>query len=278
MTATGPGFIMTASSKGGVGKSTVASGLARAFCRRGLKVLVCDMDFGSACLDMLFGVQDECLYTLADAAKGVCSPDTAAVPAGESGRLFLMCAPADGASVFSGIGEKRDGEIEISDICAAVKKAAEDVEADRVILDTGAGISGGAAAAATIADTALVIATHTPVSVRAAQTTALRLVSMGVKDTGLIINPFDARAMLDRRRTSMSDIIDLSCLRLRGVVPYDEKLALSQEEAPGGAHSCKPNISSTQAFDNIAARLDGEDVPLLWGIKNLRKKRKKLFR
>ena len=53
--------ISVASSKGGIGKSTAALGLSRALADAGHRVLLADLDFGNACLDILGGVEDEVL-------------------------------------------------------------------------------------------------------------------------------------------------------------------------------------------------------------------------
>ena len=55
--------ISVASSKGGIGKSTVAIGVSRALAQSGHKVLLADLDFGNACLDLLLGVEDDVLLT-----------------------------------------------------------------------------------------------------------------------------------------------------------------------------------------------------------------------
>ena len=48
-------FIMISSSKGGVGKSTVALGISKELALLGESVLLCDLDFGNACQDILLG-------------------------------------------------------------------------------------------------------------------------------------------------------------------------------------------------------------------------------
>lgn len=51
--------ILVTSSKGGVGKSTTSLLLALSLAKRGKRVLLCDCDIGSRCLDMLLGIEDE---------------------------------------------------------------------------------------------------------------------------------------------------------------------------------------------------------------------------
>ena len=319
---TSPRFIAVASSKGGIGKSTAALGISRALCARGKKVLLADLDYGNACLDMLCRVEDSVLYTSADVSRGICTPEEAVIkPEGEG--LFLLAAPSGGRTVIlpgahkdkdsgpktgaensaeNGGGNSaenggadraadkspsqlKDGIAEdiltesgfaadADSIAKAVRDAAVSVGADRVILDTGAGVSGGFIVAASLSSQALVVAGHSPVSLRSAESTAERLSVSGVSDVRLIINNFDGTGVLRRspfRRSGIFNMIDTARIPLAGVIPYDYDLTLSRE---GGGRG---GALSEAAFANIAARIEGENVPLFSGMKHYRKIRKKLY-
>lgn len=315
---TSPRFIAVASSKGGIGKSTAALGISRALCARGKKVLLADLDYGNACLDMLCRVEDSVLYTSADVSRGICTPEEAVIkPEGEG--LFLLAAPSGGRTVIlpgahkdkdsgpktgaensggnsaenggaDGAADKspsqlKDGIAEdiltesgfaadADSIAKAVRDAAVSVGADRVILDTGAGVSGGFLVAASLSSQALVVAGHSPVSLRSAESTAERLSVSGVSDVRLIINNFDGTGVLRRspfRRSGIFNMIDTARIPLAGVIPYDYDLTLSHE---GGGRG---GALSEAAFANIAARIEGENVPLFSGMKHYRKIRKKLY-
>lgn len=255
--------IMIASSKGGIGKSTVALGVSAALAQRGRRVLLCDLDFGNPCLDMLSGAESSVLYTVYDVLCGRCSADEAAVRPFKDSQLYLLAAPS-----------REDCNIGDAELVAeTVKAAAEGLECDFVILDTGAGISFGASAAAAAADKALIVAGHSPISIRSAESTAQRVGAMGVGDIRLIINSFDAggvRGTVGRR--GIFSIIDTSGLPLFGVVPYDYLLAVRQEKRG----ETRAGLSGA-AFDNIARRLLGENVPLFYGMKKMRRVRDKFY-
>ena len=54
--------IVIASGKGGVGKSSLTAGLARALSGAGKRVLMLDMDIGLRSLDLIFGTQKDVLF------------------------------------------------------------------------------------------------------------------------------------------------------------------------------------------------------------------------
>lgn len=256
--------ISVASSKGGIGKSTAALGLSRALAGAGHKVLLADLDFGNACLDILCGVEDEVLYTVSDLVSGRCEAASAAVKMKED-NLYLLPAPAGGK-------EDCPDALGLTD---AVRRASEAVGADYTVLDTGAGVNAAADAVFGISHTVLVVAGHSPVSLRAAESTAARIASLSHASVKLLINSFDTANILKgrgRSRSGMLEIIDRSGIPLIGVIPYDYRLQISSENP-----ETKYSEEIVTAFENVAARLCGESVPLFSGMRRIRKKKKILF-
>lgn len=275
-------FIMIASSKGGVGKSTAALGISGALAQNGYKVLLADLDFGNACLDMLLGVQDSVLCTLQDVATGRASAEGALIKTEEpftkkkkkkkaniGGGLWLLPSSVGGVGCIPEYG----GESALNDesVCRALKECALSIDADYVIIDTGAGINSAFGAAAAVADSAFVVTGHMPVALRSAEATVSRLSVMGVGDIRLLINSFDAEGVIDEARRGLFTVIDESRASLIGVVPYDYSLMLYHEglSSEGGC--------GETAFFNIAKRIEGCNVPLFKGIKRIRKVKKKLY-
>ena len=82
--------IVIASGKGGVGKSSLTAGLARALSGAGKRVLMLDMDIGLRSLDLIFGTQKDVLFDWGNVIDGVCEPNQAALAAGGP---MLMTAP-----------------------------------------------------------------------------------------------------------------------------------------------------------------------------------------
>ncbi len=263
--------IMIASSKGGIGKSTVALGIATALSRMGSKVLLCDLDFGSPCLDMLTGAENAVLYTVSDLIKDRCSADEAAIRlgGGGSGTVYLLAAPA-------AMSCDTEAYADVSGAASCIKTAMEELGCDFAVIDTGAGISFGMEVAAKAADCALIVAGHSPVSLRSAEGTAQRVRDMGVEDIRLVINSFDSQGVcLSDGRKGIFSMIDTSGLPLCGVVPYDYSLALSQESRKMPRR--RDGLSGT-AFANIAGRLMQKNIPLFSGMKKMRKMRDKFYK
>ena len=84
--------ILIASGKGGVGKTTVASGLARALALLNLTVCVVDADMGLNNLDLVMGIEDKVVFDLADCMQGKCQIKQAIVKDKKLDNLF--CLPA----------------------------------------------------------------------------------------------------------------------------------------------------------------------------------------
>ena len=64
--------IVITSGKGGVGKTTVTTNLARRLAQQNYRVLVIDADFGLNNIDMAFGLEREVVYDLSDVLDGRC--------------------------------------------------------------------------------------------------------------------------------------------------------------------------------------------------------------
>jgi flagellar biosynthesis protein FlhG len=138
------------SGKGGVGKTFLSANLAAALARRGERVLVLDADLGLANLDVLLGLQPK--ITLHDVFTGKATLDQA-----------LLQAPGGFTVLLAG-----SGLVEYSRLTTNLREQllqAIDVvrpRFDRVLLDTGAGISDVVLYAVSLADDVLVVTTPEP--------------------------------------------------------------------------------------------------------------------
>jgi len=236
-----PQAVCIASGKGGVGKSTVSALLARETARRGKRVLLIDCDIGLRSLDLILGVDEHVLFTWADVALGRCTLQQAVMAYSQS--LHLLCAPLHPEQ---GLGE--DMLRHIVSTCG---------EYDAVFIDAPAGIGFGFRAAIKAACRCLIVSTPDPVCVRSVSVAARQALRLGCKDVRLIINRFDRAQSMRGAGLMIDELIDRSEIQLIGIVPQDAGLFL--QNADGAA--LREGIVA-EAIVRIAARLDGENVPL----------------
>ena len=152
-------ILAVTSGKGGVGKTFISANLAAALARRGERVLVLDADLGLANLDVVLNLHPK--TTLHDVFTGQSTIEQALLP-----------APGGFSVLLAG-----SGLVEYSRLTADVrKKLLEVIEAmaprfDRILLDTGAGISDVVLFAVSLAADVLVVVTPEPTSMTDAYAT-----------------------------------------------------------------------------------------------------------
>lgn len=257
--------IIVASSKGGIGKTTVALGIAVALIDRGLRVLLCDLDFENRCLDLFMGIDKLSIYNIADvASKRV--PVEKAIIRNEDGLSFVS-APANFAEekdAFKGVPPE--------DLICALNAAIDAEKPDYVIFDTSAGLCVSTLLAESFKGSlAITVSSHQPAACRGAERAARVLLERGARSAALVITGYETEGKKANGRAGLIDIIDASSVKLLGVVPYDRELLLSHENGTTAPKSAP----SSAAFRNIAARLCLERVKLFSGVPGI--KRKNIF-
>ena len=230
----------TTSGKGGVGKSSVATGLGFAFSSLGKSTLLIDMDEGLRCLDLLLGVDSQTVLDLADALDSKDISDIA-YPC-KKDNLFLLPAPLKvGKITPEGLKEFTSKAENIYDI---------------IIFDFPAGLDFTLYEALPQKTVFLCVANPDPVSVRDASFTGEKLHEMGLS-ARLIINRFDIKTHFKHKQKNIDGIIDTASLRLLGIVPESKEITLLPLK-----HSFKKRKNVNKAFSRIAERLLDKNIPL----------------
>lgn len=233
-------FALT-SGKGGVGKSTVSVGLGLAFCKKGKKVLLVDMDEGLRCLDLMLGLDKSTVFDLSDILLGK-EPEEAIYQSETQENLYLIPAPAN------------VGQIDYFSFSTFALKVKEMF--DIVIFDFPAGINTALYSCLPKDTLFLTVAVPDPISVRDAGAVSEALGEVGIT-ARLIINRFINKQKGKYRFKNIDEIIDGSALKLIGIVPESEELRLLSLK-----HKISRRDKAPKAFLRITSRLDGERLLL----------------
>ena len=261
-------IVLITSCKGGVGKSTVAANLSIFLASSGKRVLLIDCDLGMRCLDLILGMEDSIVYDLFDVLVRGVDAEKAVLRYGESNLYFIPApfryTPHD---LFTPERFK-----EMTD------KLSE--QYDYIFIDTAADLGHSLEFAAAAAESALIIATHQPTSIRGAELTG-RLIDekYDIKTKRLIVNEFDFEAVKLGLAPSIIDVIDKTYLQLIGIIPHSKKLADAQLAGKVVYTLEKTDYNSYRAYENICGRMLEKTIPLMQGFKKLSGgQRKKLLK
>jgi flagellar biosynthesis protein FlhG len=190
-------ILAVTSGKGGVGKTFLSANLAAALAERGERVLVLDADLGLANLDVVLNLQPK--LTLHDVFTGKATLEQAilAAPGG-----FSVLLAGSGLVEYSRLTPQvREQLIEIIDKLAP--------RFDRILLDTGAGISDVVLHAISLADDVLVVATPEPTSMTDAYATIKVLATVQKRRlVRLVVNQVSAVGEGRKIRNQLQLVID----------------------------------------------------------------------
>ncbi len=251
-------IIMVTSCKGGVGKSTVSANLGIRLAMDGWRTLIIDCDFGVRSLDLIMGLENEVVFDITDVILHGIAPRKALIADSRSENLFFCSAPYS-----------YDNELEPEAFRDAVRRIGSEMELDYIIIDTPGDTGSPFRLAASAADTALVVTTYQPASIRAAERTGILLNETGVNSKFLIINCFNADSIEFGVQPSLLEVIDKTCLQLIGIIPYDAELG--EKQARGEDVFTLKSSNAAAAFINIAKRITGKSVPLFTGFKRIKR-------
>lgn len=240
--------LAVASGKGGVGKSTIALGIAMAAAERGVKTALVDADLGLANLDLLCGVRPE--RTAADWLGGRAQLSQCFVTVAP--RLWLL----PGASGIARLADLERPHRER--LIEGLARVAAHVEL--MVVDLGAGIGAGTLDIAAAADRLLLVATPEPTSLADAYGFAKACVRHGRRDgwscvASMANDRIDGERAMERLAHAARTHLGIQIEAL-GTVPADRAVPQSvRTRTPLMVAS--PASPAARAVRGIEARLAG---------------------
>ena len=240
--------IVVTSGKGGVGKTSVTSNLGITLAKDS-KVCLIDADLGLKNLDVVLGIENRVIFDMQDVISGVCSLSQALVKDKRNNNLYVLpaCKSIDVQKINFSYLERI-----INDLKQTF---------DYILIDSPAGIERGFYNAIRNADEAIVVITLDISSVRDADKVVGILNGNDIHDVKLIINRVNMKHIEEGVSLPMSDAVDVLGIGVLGVVYYDE--AISQGNNKGVPVSHDNKSISSKCFQNIARRINGENVTLM---------------
>lgn len=241
--------ITVTSGKGGVGKTTSTANLGTALAKDGMKTLVIDTDIGLRNLDVVMGLENRVVYDVVDIIEGRCKPKQAMIKSRTLDNLFLIPA-----------AQTRDKDSitpeQMRQLVLELKK-----DFDFILIDCPAGIESGFKNAIAGADEAIIVTTPEVSAVRDADRIVGLLAANEMYEPKLILNRVRMDMMQRGDMMSIEDVLDILNIDLLGVVPDDESIIISTNKGESVLDMSKSTAS--QAYFNIAKRMQGEDIPFM---------------
>ncbi len=243
-------IVVVTSGKGGVGKTTSTANLGMALARLGRKVVLVDADFGLRNLDLLLGLESRVVYTSLDVLNRECKLDQALVKDKRQPNLSLLAAP-----------QTRN---KTAITAAAMAKLVEVLSHHfhYVLVDSPAGIETGFQNAIAGAKEAIVVTTPEISAVRDADRVIGLLEANRIREIRLIINRLRPAMVKSNDMMSVEDVLEILSVKLLGVIPDDEQVIVSTNRGEPLVLAEKPSLAG-KAYQNIAERLEGKEVPFL---------------
>lgn len=210
--------IVFTSGKGGVGKTTVLANIGVGLSQLDKKVVMLDTDMGLRNLDLVMGLENRINYNILDLLDNSCRLNQALIRDKRYPNLYLIPA-APRYKSLSGYTERFKTLIE------CLKK-----EFDYCLIDCPAGMDDGFNFAISAADRAVVVTTPHISAVRDAGRILYLLEYNNFNKVDLVINEYDKHMARHNELISQKDIEELLSTKASGVIPFDKKIIVSQNQ------------------------------------------------
>ena len=239
--------IAVVSGKGGVGKTTVAGGIAGTLAAMGRCVLLIDGDVGLGNLDLMLGIEGEAVHDLLEVLGGHCPLRSALLRISKEHPLWYLPLALSMRADFSNLPR-------LPEVLATLRDQFVDV-----IVDCPAGLGETVRCLTQGADLALVVTTPDLAAVRDARRTMQMLARMN-REARLVINRIRPSLIQQGDAPDVDDIIDSVGAQLLGLIPEDALVTpLQNAGVPVIFQTASPAAAQIR---DVARRLQGEHRPL----------------
>ena len=210
--------IVFTSGKGGVGKTTAVANIGAGLSLLEKKVVMLDTDMGLRSLDVVMGLEEHIHYHLLDILEDRCRLEQALIYDKRYPGLCMISAANES-------DRTRLDHHRLSRLIDALKK-----QFDYCLIDCPAGIDDGFRFAVSSADRAVVVTTPHIAAVRDASKVMQILKRQPFLQIDLLINMQSHRLLRHRNTLTQKDIEEILDKPAIGVIPFDERIALSQNQ------------------------------------------------
>ena len=258
----GPGrplarVITVTSGKGGVGKSNTSINLALQFRKMGQRVIILDADFGLANIEIMIGTVPK--HNLCDL-----------IYQGKNIKDIITWGAGDVGFISGGSGIVGMSNLSRGYLTYIIQNLAQlDAIADVIIIDTGAGISDAVLEFLVASGEIILVTTPEPTSITDSYSLLKALnrhprFSSEKSQIKVIANRVnrvsDGELLFKKLEVVVSRYLKLPISYL-GAVPWDNLLSEAvMQQKPVSLSN--PNAKSSLAFEQIAAKLMGEERPI----------------
>ena len=258
----GPGrplarVITVTSGKGGVGKSNVSINLALQFRKMGQRVIILDADFGLANIEIMFGTVPK--HNLCDL-----------IYQGKNIKDIITWGAGDVGFISGGSGIVGMANLSRGYLTYIIQNLAQlDAIADVIIIDTGAGISDAVLEFLVASGEIILVTTPEPTSITDSYSLLKALnrhprFSKEASQIKVIANRVnrasEGELLFKKLEIVVSRYLKLPITYL-GAIPWDNQLSEAvMQQKPVSLSN--PNAKSSLAFEQIAAKLMGEERPI----------------
>ncbi len=249
--------ITVTSGKGGVGKSNVSINLALQFRKMGQRVIILDADFGLANIEIMFGTVPK--HNLCDL-----------IYQGKNIKEIITWGAGDVGFISGGSGIVGMSNLSKDYLDYIIQNLVQlDAIADVIIIDTGAGISDAVLEFLVASGEILLVTTPEPTSITdsysllkalnrhprfSKENTKIKVIANRVNKVA------EGQSLFNKLEVVVSRYLKLSIDYL-GAIPWDTQLSDAvMQQKPVSLNN--PNAKSSLAFEEIAAKLMGEEKPV----------------